>query len=74
MADKGPGKPGLIIKRLENEVKRLEHAISSQELRLMEMEDERDRIEKNIVASCAEVKKQQEMIITTKKQYQEGES
>ena len=73
MADKGPGRPELIIKRLENEVKRLEHSIVSQELRLMEMEDERERIATNIVASREELEKQQGMIITTKKQYEEGE-
>ncbi len=73
MSDKGPGKPELILKRLENETKRLDHSIVSQELQLMEMEDQRERIAANILATKQELKKQQAMVITTKKQYEEGE-
>ena len=59
MADKGPGPKDLIRKRVTAEIKRLEFQIESQELQMMEKQEEIERLKDNIKASHEEIKKQQ---------------
>jgi len=58
MADLGSGPNDLIRRRNEVEIKRLEHMMASQELQVMEKQEEIRRIEENIEASKKEIEKQ----------------
>jgi septal ring factor EnvC (AmiA/AmiB activator) len=59
VADRGPGPPGLIRKRITAEIKRLESMIENQELEIMETEEKITRLEENIQASKDQIKKQE---------------
>jgi hypothetical protein len=71
MADKGPGPPTLILKRCEAEIKRLEHSIIQQELQLMELDDQKERIKTNIEASKKALAEAEDNYNVTMEQYQE---
>ncbi|HEX4921319.1 MAG TPA: hypothetical protein VFV92_11335 [Candidatus Bathyarchaeia archaeon] len=59
MADKGQQVAAeLRKKKVTTEIKRLEHQMSQQELQILEMDEQRARLEENIEASRREIEKQ----------------
>ena len=72
MADVGPGEAQLIVKRIETEIGRLHYSIQQQELELMEADDRRSRIERNIDASRKALEEQEHNLEVTKEQYAEA--
>lgn len=73
MADKGPGPPDLIRKRITAEIKRLEYMIESQELEMMEKIELIERLKDNIKASKDEIKKQESNLEALDKTPEGGE-
>ena len=71
MADLGPGPPELIIKRIQNNIKKYEYSISQQELELLELEDRKNRIQINIDATHEALDRELQTLATTVAQYQE---
>lgn len=69
MADRGPGPPALIIKRIENNIKKLEYSISQQELELLELDDRKTRILTNIEATKEALESEFANLETTIDQY-----
>jgi hypothetical protein len=71
MADKLPGQPKLILKRIETEILRIRAAIGAQELQLLELDDQKERVSRNIEANKQELLKQEHNLEVTKQEYKE---
>jgi hypothetical protein len=63
MADRGPLPSTLQIKRINVEIRRLEHQIEFQEMECMELETQILSKQENIAASQIEISKQRVMLI-----------
>jgi hypothetical protein len=69
MSDVGPGSSTLILKRITTEIARLNAQISQQELQVMELDDQKQRLIDNIEASKQALAKKESDLALTEEQH-----